>query len=92
MTGATSGVAASPPQAFTDEVDDCDEAEVEQILADSGKPEGGPTTKVPEKFFVVKSLTLQDLETSVRNGIWATQAHNEDVLNKAFEVNVLHMI
>lgn len=42
--------------------------------------------KVPEKFFVVKSLTLQDLEQSVRNGIWATQAHNEQSLNKAFEV------
>lgn len=38
----------------------------------------------PNKFFIVKSLTLQDLELSVRNGIWATQSHNEDVLNKAF--------
>ncbi|KAF2842955.1 hypothetical protein M501DRAFT_1012337 [Patellaria atrata CBS 101060] len=44
-----------------------------------------PGAKVPEKFFVVKSLTLQDLELSVRNGIWATQSHNEDTLNKAFE-------
>jgi hypothetical protein len=35
----------------------------------------------------VKSLTLQDLELSVRNGIWATQSHNEDVLNKAFQVS-----
>lgn len=39
------------------------------------------------KFFIVKSLTLQDLELSVRNGIWATQSHNEDVLNKAFRVS-----
>jgi hypothetical protein len=44
-------------------------------------------TKVPEKFFVVKSLTLQDLEQSVRNGIWATQSHNEHILNKAFQVS-----
>lgn len=36
------------------------------------------------KYFIVKSLTLQDLELSVRNGIWATQSHNEDILNKAF--------
>jgi hypothetical protein len=36
------------------------------------------------KYFIVKSLTLQDLELSVRNGIWATQSHNEDALNKAF--------
>lgn len=38
------------------------------------------------KYFIVKSLTLQDLELSIRNGIWATQSHNEDVLNKAYEV------
>jgi RNA recognition motif-containing protein len=50
--------------------------------------EGNPAKKVPEKFFIVKSLTLQDLELSVRNGIWATQAHNEEVLNKAFSVRV----
>lgn len=40
--------------------------------------------KVPEKFFIVKSLTLQDLESSVRNRVWATQSHNEDALNRAF--------
>jgi RNA recognition motif-containing protein len=39
------------------------------------------------KYFIVKSLTLQDLELSVRNGIWATQSHNEDILNKAFRVS-----
>jgi hypothetical protein len=40
---------------------------------------------VPEKFFIVKSLTAQDLEASVRNGIWATQSHNEEVLNRAYD-------
>ncbi|TKA78939.1 hypothetical protein B0A55_09242 [Friedmanniomyces simplex] len=40
--------------------------------------------KVPRKFFIVKSLTVQDLESSVRNGIWATQSHNEVALNDAF--------
>jgi hypothetical protein len=44
--------------------------------------------KVKEKFFVVKSLTVEDLDLSVRNGIWATQAHNETALNKAYEVSV----
>lgn len=39
------------------------------------------------KYFIVKSLTLQDLELSVRNGIWATQSHNEEALNKAFQVS-----
>lgn len=46
-----------------------------------------PTTS--SKYFIVKSLTLQDLELSVRNGIWATQSHNEDVLNKAFRVCII---
>ncbi|KAI9778174.1 MAG: hypothetical protein M1835_004993 [Candelina submexicana] len=41
--------------------------------------------KVKEKFFVLKSLTMEDLELSVRNGVWATQTHNEVSLNKAFE-------
>lgn len=44
--------------------------------------------KVKDKFFVVKSLTVEDLETSVRNGIWATQAHNETALNQAYEVSI----
>jgi hypothetical protein len=39
-----------------------------------------------DKFFIVKSLTVEDLELSVRNGIWATQSHNEDSLNKAYQV------
>ncbi len=47
--------------------------------------------KAAEKFFIVKSLTLQDLEQSVRNGIWATQSHNEQILNKAFEVSMKYM-
>jgi hypothetical protein len=39
-----------------------------------------------DKFFIVKSLTVEDLELSVRNGVWATQSHNEEALNKAYEV------
>ena len=47
----------------------------------------GPTgERVPEKYFIVKSLTMQDLDASVRNGVWATQSHNEAILNKGFEV------
>lgn len=40
-----------------------------------------------DKFFIVKSLTVEDLEASVRNGIWATQAHNEITLNEAHAVS-----
>ena len=49
------------------------------------------STKINEKYFVVKSLTVEDLELSARNGIWATQAHNEAALNKAFEVRIFVM-
>lgn len=52
----------------------------------SQKAVEGSRERVLEKYFVVKSLTIEDLEMSVRNGIWATQAHNEAALNKAFEV------
>lgn len=44
-----------------------------------------PGERVPERFFIVKSLTVQDLEASVRNGTWATQSHNEKTLNEAYE-------
>ena len=48
-----------------------------------------PIERVPEKFFIVKSLTMEDLELSAQNGIWATQAHNENALNRAYQVRVL---
>ncbi|KXH34081.1 hypothetical protein CSAL01_04424 [Colletotrichum salicis] len=41
-------------------------------------------TSQKDKFFILKSLTVEDLELSVRTGIWATQSHNEDTLNAAF--------
>lgn len=49
----------------------------------SGPPQSDE--KVAEKYYIVKSLTAQDLEASVRNGIWATQSHNEQTLNRAYE-------
>lgn len=44
---------------------------------------GGPLQQ--DRFFVLKSLTIQDLELSVRTSIWATQSHNEEILNNAFK-------
>lgn len=41
-----------------------------------------------DKFFILKSLTVEDLELSVRTGIWATQSHNEETLNSAFAVSI----
>ncbi|KAH6675547.1 YT521-B-like domain-containing protein [Halenospora varia] len=51
----------------------------------SARPEVDNEGSAKEKFFIVKSLTVEDLELSVRNGIWATQSHNEEVLNKAYQ-------
>ncbi|KAF2769847.1 hypothetical protein EJ03DRAFT_361710 [Teratosphaeria nubilosa] len=63
------------------------EQKVESEISDHGVHEESVELKpkVPEKFFVVKSLTVQDLEASVKNGIWATQSHNEETLNRAYE-------
>lgn len=36
------------------------------------------------QYFILKSLTAEDLEASVRSGIWTTQPHNRDVLNEAY--------
>lgn len=40
--------------------------------------------KTPARYFVLKSLTLHDLQASLSKGTWATQKHNESVLDKAF--------
>ena len=53
--------------------------------ADSSQ-KGSKLRKVPDRYFIMKSLTVEDMELSVRNNIWATQAHNEETLNKAYEV------
>lgn len=47
---------------------------------------GGPATK-HDRFFILKSLTVDDLELSFRTGIWATQSHNEETLTNAFKVS-----
>ncbi|KAJ6106736.1 hypothetical protein N7512_010253 [Penicillium capsulatum] len=61
-----------------------DDEETSVISEPSPAPaqEGSPL----DRFFVVKSLTVEDLELSKQSGIWATQTHNETNLNHAFEV------
>lgn len=76
----------SPPQSPQEaEISGVQDEPHESPTRKSGE-EVRQTSTAKEKYFIVKSLTLQDLELSVRNGIWATQSHNEDVLNKAYEV------
>lgn len=45
-----------------------------------------------DKFFILKSLTVEDLDLSIRNGVWATQSHNEESLNDAFKVCSLRFV
>ncbi|RYP21852.1 hypothetical protein DL767_009171 [Monosporascus sp. MG133] len=57
-------------------------------LATQPGPKSAPTSDSShrrDKFFILKSLTVEDLELSVRNGVWATQSHNETTLNEAFK-------
>ena len=66
-----------------------EESSSEQPIIDGDAVTAEPEAieKVKEKFFVVKSLTVEDLERSVHSGVWATQAHNEDALNRAHKVS-----
>ncbi|KAJ7133479.1 YT521-B-like domain-containing protein [Mycena epipterygia] len=41
----------------------------------------------PQRFFILKSLTRDDLDLSVRTGVWATQKHNEGILDRAFRTS-----
>jgi hypothetical protein len=54
------------------------------VGAESNEPE--PEDSPKDKFFVLKSLTVESLELSVRSRVWATQSHNEATLNKAYQV------
>lgn len=59
----------------------------EKLAQAESSREGGSAPRVVDKYFIMKSLTVEDMELSLRNHIWATQAHNEEALNKAFEVS-----
>ncbi|KAH8720609.1 30-kDa cleavage and polyadenylation specificity factor 30 [Beauveria bassiana] len=39
-----------------------------------------------DRFFILKSLTHEDLVQSVKTSVWATQSHNEHLLNNAFKI------
>ena len=58
----------------------------EKLAQAESSREVGSAPRAVDKYFIMKSLTVEDMELSLRNHIWATQAHNEEALNKAFEV------
>lgn len=80
---------ASPPTSpkQDDEVVDGLQVDVSDFPAKQVDGETHDSSIAANKYFIVKSLTLQDLELSIRNGIWATQSHNEEVLNKAYQAS-----
>ena len=67
------------------------EAEESPLVASenfsASDPLMAPEKTVHEKFFIIKSLTVEDLERSVSSGVWATQSHNETNLNFAYRVS-----
>ncbi|EWC46173.1 hypothetical protein DRE_04551 [Drechslerella stenobrocha 248] len=88
----TDGVLGTPTQpALSQEISEPPEFNIEpevfaEVVDTPAKPYDAVSTlrKGKERYFIVKSLTLEDLDTSVSNGIWATQTHNEPALNEAF--------
>lgn len=38
----------------------------------------------PRRYFILKSLTQEDLDLSVVRCVWATQRHNEEILDQAY--------
>ncbi|KAH8675527.1 YT521-B-like domain-containing protein [Xylariales sp. PMI_506] len=66
----------APPAQMPVSAQESDNEQKKTSVVDTGKK---------DRFFVLKSLTVEDLDLSVRNGVWATQSHNEESLNTAFK-------
>ncbi|KAF8260276.1 YT521-B-like domain-containing protein [Lactarius quietus] len=45
------------------------------------------TRYFPQRYFILKSLTQSDLDRSVHKNIWATQRHNEEILDQAYRTS-----
>lgn len=102
VEGAGGATAPSGPSAATSTVSPKEEsASMSPSETDSGSPihlaESTSRLKSTsrqdgsqkDRFFILKSLTVEDLELSLGTGTWATQSHNEGTLNKAFKVRSL---
>ena len=56
----------------------------ETPTTDETEPIESPSLQIPARFFILKSLTLADLEASRRTGTWSTQQQNESTLKQAY--------
>ncbi|KAJ3880137.1 YT521-B-like domain-containing protein [Lentinula edodes] len=45
------------------------------------------TRHFPKRYFILKSLSQYDLDLSVRENLWATQKHNEGILDQAYRTS-----
>lgn len=63
-----------------------EESREKRVVEEASSHRPQRPSRVPDRYFIVKSLTLEDLEISRQSGIWATQTHNEGALNRAYEV------
>ncbi|KAJ3825375.1 YT521-B-like domain-containing protein [Lentinula raphanica] len=45
------------------------------------------TRHFPKRYFILKSLSQYDLDLSVQKGLWATQKHNEGILDQAYRTS-----
>ncbi|KZP18558.1 hypothetical protein FIBSPDRAFT_911636 [Athelia psychrophila] len=45
------------------------------------------TRHFPKRYFILKSLTQFDLDLSVEKRLWATQKHNEGILDQAYRTS-----
>lgn len=102
-TGPSATVSQQPVPLEAEPKTSTDSTEIEPSRSETDAPSVAsvPEAKPPvvvdvalqkDKFFVLKSLTLEDLDLSVRTGIWATQSHNEETLNSAFKVRKQHVM
>lgn len=83
---ASSSAPASDGPMGDGDAEDTKRSSTPASSAKSNIRSGSDGVSAKERYFILKSLTIEDLETSVRNGIWATQSHNEELLNDAFKV------
>ncbi|KAL4971575.1 YT521-B-like domain-containing protein [Aspergillus desertorum] len=78
-----------PHSGLTGLTDQPSTKEAEEIVKSTGKEaegrQGSYSTRARNRYFILKSLTVEDLDFSWQSGIWATQAHNEESLNRAFK-------
>ena len=68
-------------------------ASKEEDVNDDTNPEEISATEITNRssntenrYFICKSLTVEDLHASVRLGLWDTQSHNQTTFNQAFKV------